>query len=403
MIKGLLLLAICLISFTPSWGQTRAELEDKRRKLLREIEVTSKLLDQTKQNKAATLERYIALQNQINAREKLIETLAAELQYVEDRIARTVDVIAALEADIEALQQEYADLLRMAYRQKMNKTNLFFLFSSKNFNEALQRWQYIKQFEQYRKKQALLILKTQETLARKIANLEEQRSEKEELLLSQEEQKQLLIKEFRSKDQILKSLKSDESRLVGELQKQRESHDRLNEAIERIIREEIAKSRRNARRPESDDAGELPESPAALRLGNAFTQNKGKLPWPIEKGIISRRFGTQEHPTIPSLTITNNGIDFLTEPEARVKSVFRGTVVGKQFIPGYDYTIIVQHGTYYTVYSHLEEVFVKRGEKVETGMLIGIAKMDEKVNRAKVHFEVWQNKLRQNPEDWLNR
>jgi septal ring factor EnvC (AmiA/AmiB activator) len=403
LIKRLSLLALCVLSLATLQGQSRSELEDKRRNLLKEIERTSKLLDQTKQNKAATLERFIALQNQINAREKLIETLETELQYVENRISRTIDVISSLEADIDALQQEYGDLLRMAYRQKMNKSNLFFLFSSRSFNEAFQRWQYIKQFEEYRKKQAVLIMKTQETLARKISHLEEQRLEKEDLLLTQEEQKRLLLKEFQSKDKILQSLKSDETRLVKELQKQREAHERLNEAIERIIREEVAKNRREARRTEGSSSESLPSSPEVSRLSNAFSDNRGKLPWPIDKGIISRRFGKQEHPSIPSLTITNNGIDFLTEPEARVKAVFRGTVVGKQFIPGYDYTLIVQHGNFYTVYSHLEELFVDRGSTVETGMLLGIAKLDEKVKRAKVHFEVWHNKVRQNPETWLSR
>lgn len=370
---------------------------------MREIEMTSNMLDQTKLHKEAALQRFIALQNQINAREKLIETLESEVRFVEERIARSVDAIASLELDIANLQAEYGKVLRLAYRQKRNKSNLLFIFSSNSLNQAFRRWRYIRQFEEYRKKQAILIMKTQESLARKITNLEGQRQEKEKLLKTQERQKSLLLDEFKSKNKMLETLRSDESRLVGELQKQKEAHDRLNNAIEAIIQEEIAKKNRKI-------AAEILESPErsasgrkASKLEDDFQQNKGKLPWPIEKGIISRRFGTQEHPTIPTLTVSNNGIDFLTEPKTQVKAVFNGKLISKQFIPGHDYMIILQHGNFYTVYSYLEDVYIEQGTEVKTGESIGLAKWDEKVNRSKVHFEVWHNKNKQNPEIWLVR
>ena len=403
-IKNLLFLLLCCSALSTLNGQSRSELEDKRRKLIKEIEETSKMLDQTKLHKEAAFQRFIALQNQISAREKLIETIEAEMKIVEERIARSVDVIASFELDIANLQAEYGEILRLAYRQKINKTNLYFLFSSKSINEAFKRWRYILQFEEYRKKQAQLIMKTQESLQRKIASLENQRLEKEQLLKVQEKQKKLLLSAFQSKNKILETLKSDENRLVGELQRQKDAHDLLNLAIEEIIQTEIAKNKKKIEEETKNNEGPDGDIGKSItRLDGDFQKNRGKLPWPIKKGIISRRFGTQVHPTIPTLTISNNGIDFLSDPKMSVHAVFEGNLVSKQFIPGYEYTLIVQHGNFYTVYSNLENVYVEQGAVIKTGEALGVAKWDEKVNRSKVHFEIWHNKTRQDPERWLVR
>ena len=392
----LLILFLLTVSSSILLGQNRKELEDKRKRLISEISQTTSLLNETKKNKTATLNRYLTLQRQIRKRKQLVRTLKKEIEYADESMERAYEVINALNQDIDRLKNEYAGMIRNAYRQKMSSSTLLFLFSADNLNDAFKRWQYVKQYDRYRKKQAQLIFETQSTLQAKTEQLEERKKEKERLLVSAEQQRSLLSEELKDKDQILQSLKNDESRLALELTKQQEAHSKLNDAIEDIIRSEMALKRKEARSPNAL-ASEVEET--TINLSGDFYKNKGGLPWPVTSGFISRGFGKQPHPTLKEIQITNNGIDIQTKEKANVRVVFEGKVAGIQFIPGYQNTIIVQHGTYYTVYSNLEEVFVKRGDIVKTKQSIGRLGKEN----AEVHFEVWKEKQRLNPVNWVTK
>ena len=241
------MLFLCIFAWSTTCAQGRKSLENKRKRLLSEISTTSKLLKQTTNNRAATLDRYIALQRQIKTREELIQTLQEEYSLAVENIARTKDVIEALEEDIKRLQNEYAIMARNAFRQKVNQSALFFIFSSESFNQAFKRWQYLKQYDQYRKKQARLIIETNNTLNKKLALLEEKIAEKEQLISDQESQTALLNKELVDKYKILNTLKADEARLRKELKQKRVAHQKLNDAIEKVIQEEIIAARKKAR------------------------------------------------------------------------------------------------------------------------------------------------------------
>jgi len=210
-----------------------------------------------------------------------------------------------------------------------------------------------------------------------------------------------------AKDKLLAKLQGDESRLAQDLKKKESAHKRLNNVIEKIIREEMEKRRKeerdiaNAGKSSGDKSTNLKAAPNALTKG--FLQNKGRLPWPVQKGIISRYFGKQAHPTIKTIQITNNGIDIQTDANAEVRAVHGGKVAGTQFIPGYDYMIILQHGNYYTVYSNLEEVFVQKGETVKSKQTIGKVSKNAQTNTSEVHFEIWKEKTRLNPTDWVRK
>lgn len=392
----LALLGLALISSL--CAQNRQDLESIRQKLLTEIRETETLLKETKKNKAATLDQYLALQNQIRKRQQLINTLHEEVDYANASIKRANEVVAALSNDVTRLKEEYANIIRTAYRHKINNSFLLFLFSADSFNDAFRRWQYIRQYESYRKKQARLIIQTQEMLARKARQLEERLKEKEQLLASQEQQQQLLNRELKDKNRILKELKTSEGRLVSELDEQQKAHDALNRAIEEVIREEMARKRREARAADALAAGNGPEPPDDnLPLSNNFKGNQGRLPWPVKNGYITRRFGKQPHPQIRSVQITNNGIDIRTDEQSNVYAVFDGKVAGTQFIPGYKNTVIIQHGRYYTVYSNLEDIFVQREDMVSTREPIGKLGKD----KPEVHFEIWLEKKRLNPVEWV--
>jgi len=276
--------------------------------------------------------------------------------------------------------------MREAYRQKKNRSNFTYLLSSASLNQIFKRWQYLKQYDQYRKRQAQLILETQKTLSNKKRQLEKAKTDNVKLLASSERQAQLLSYELGDKKRIFQSLKKDESRLKKELRTQRADHERLNLAIESTIREEVVARRKRERN--NQPLNKKPSSPDSRESLIELTKN-------------FKRFGKQPHPTLRKIEITNNGIDIRTERGADVKAVFEGRVISKQFIPGYQNMLIIQHGEYYTVYSNLEEVYVSKDEQVGTLQEIGKVSVDRKSNISEVHFEVWRDKVRLNPEDWV--
>jgi septal ring factor EnvC (AmiA/AmiB activator) len=401
--KWFFLFCIALLALPLSVGaQQRKQLEDKRKQLIQEIKLTTKRLDETKKSKEAAYSRYITLQRQIKTRQELIETLETEVSYTEESIKQAQLIIQSLQEDIERLKGEYSELARLAYRQKVNKTNLAFLFSAKSFNEAFRRWRYIRQYNDYREKQARLILETQEMLADKLSWLESQRQEKETLLEDAKAQAGLLSKELADKNQLLQTLKKDESRLATELKQKEKTHQQLNNAIEVIIREEMAKARRKGRKSDASTNSTSPDDAPSV-LVTDFAQQKGQLSWPVSNGVVTSFFGRQEHATIKGLQITNNGIDIQTDLNASVRSVHKGQVVGTQFIPGHQYMVIIKHGQFYTVYSNLEEIFVKRNDAVNANQQIGTVSKNVKTNTAEVHFEVWKEKTRMDPLTWIKK
>lgn len=384
---------ICLLPGL--WGQSRNELEDRRKELIREINQTTQKLEQTQQSRAALLDSYFTLQTQINKRQELISTLREEIVYTDASIERTNEVLLALQDDFQRLKTEYAGMLRSAYRHKQTRSYLLFLFSADSFNDAFRRWQYLRQYDRYRSRQADLIRETQTAMTERTAEMEKRRAEKKNLLASSEQQQHLLAQEMDQKNKLLNNLKADEKKLVADLKDQQTRHEQLNNAIESVIREEMARKRRDARNPEALVAARNPEERPAL--SSDFRGNRGRLPWPVNSGVITRFFGPQPHPTLKQIMIPNNGIDIETMPSAEVYAVFDGTVVGTRSIPGHQNMVILQHGEYYTVYVNLEEVFVERGDTVKGQQIIGRIGSD----RTELHFEVWREKQRLDPATWV--
>lgn len=383
--------------------QSRTDLEDRRKQLLEEIDENNELLASIKKDKETKLKRFYALQSQIRKRKELVNTLREELSYADAAIVRVDDVIAALAIDIDRLKVEYAQMLRIAYRHRLSGNFLSFLFSARSFNDAFRRWQYLRQYDRYRKRQAQLIIETQEELAQRSEQLEEERREKENLLTSAEEQQVLLANEMGMMNELIANLKKDESKVAAELKEQQADHQKLNDLIEKVIFNEMAKERKEARKPEAlqADKKETAKPAAAVPAIDAagFVKNKGHLPWPVRNGVITRYFGTQAHPTIKSVEITNNGVDISTDARSEVRAVFSGEVVGVQYVPGYKNTLILQHGPYYTVYSNMDEADVERGDIVAAGQAIG--RMGD--TAAELHFEVWREKQKLNPIHWIEK
>ena len=411
---AMFLLVLPLIAFS----QSKKELEERRKKLIRDIEVTGKMLKKTTRTKEATYDRYIALQSQIERRENLIETIDHEIAVAENSIERNSGVIASLNRDIKKMQEEYGRTIRSAYRRKALSNPLLFLLSAESLNQAFRRWLFLRKYDEYRRKQAEAIAFTKEMLAKKVASLEETRRDKENLLLSLRSQKTMLTVEMSNKNDLLKTLSQDETRLKSDLQRKEAAHEALNQAIERIIQEEVRKRVEESRRTKpaapsrpnanTSTAGNAAATESAVVLeedntSRSFSQRRGQLPWPVDDGFISRSFGRQKHPTLKNIEITNNGIDIRTEESAAVHAVFEGRVAGVQFIPGHDYTVILQHGNYYTVYSNLAETSVAKGDMVKSRQQIGRVSNNTITGTSELHFELWNQKERVNPAGWIRK
>jgi len=388
----LFLLALLGLGVSTAWTQSRSELERRRKALLEDIERTNRELSSTQKNRQTALARYLTLQNQIRNREQLMLTLDQEIEYMTNSIERANIAVEALDQDLARLKSEYADALRTAYRHKMASSFLVFLLSSDGFNEAFRRWQYIRQYEKYRRRQADAIAQTQQTLANKVNMLVQQKADKQQLLQDYQTQQLMLAGELRTKNDLLRTLRQDEKRLAGQLAQQQQAHERLNRAIEEVIRAEMAARKSN----EKTEAGASARA-ADLRLSANFQDNRGRLPWPVSQGRITRFFGTQPHPKLKAVKIDNNGIDIQVKGDPLVRSVFSGTVVSTSFIPGYKNTVIVKHGDFYSVYSNLDVVKIKRGTDLRGGELIGRLSEADPL----LHFEIWKEKSRMNPQDWL--
>lgn len=394
-------------------AQNRQELEEKRKRLLREIAMTNSLLEKTSRNKAATLDRYTTLQKQIERRERLIQTLNAEIAAAEAAIVRNIAVVASLEQDIEIMRADYARTVRQAYRRKSLTNPLLFVLSADNLNQAFRRWLFVRKYDRFRKTQADAITSTRQALQIRTAALENTRRQQEDLLHSLQQQRQTLGAELQEKERLLRTLKSDEERLRADLKKQQTQHEALNTAIERIIQEEVRKqaARREEAAIATPPAGGAASAPVAedapLLIGKEdvttsnFRQNRGRLPWPVQNGYISRRYGRQKHPTLANIEIDNKGIDIRTDERAPVKAVHDGIVSGIQYVPGHENTVIVQHGDFYTVYSNLNEVNLSKGARVKAGQVIGRVNTNPISNAAELHFEVWHQTQRLDPSKWL--
>ena len=393
LISSLLLLAGCSLC-----SQSADDLRQKREALQAEIKENPRRLGDTRRNKEAALVQVALLQKQIRNREELILTLQQEIDQTEGSIQRTTEVVGALSEDIDRLKSEYTDLVRAAYRARLQHSWLTFILSSRSFNEAFRRWQYLRQYQRFRSRQAKLILATQESLQSKLVQLEKDREDKSVLLSTERNQHIALGREKNAQDQLLNKLKKNEANILAQIKEQEAAKEELNQAIEQAIAAEMARIRREERASRTSSTASNNRTSVSEEDSGAFASLKGRLRWPID-GEITKRFGRQPHPTVKGVEISNNGIDISVNGRADVSVVADGAVVSTHFVPGYRNMVLVRHGNYYTVYSNLESVTVSSGTELKAGQTVGrISKQ-----AGELHFEVWRQKERLNPERWIRK
>ncbi|MEX0966487.1 MAG: peptidoglycan DD-metalloendopeptidase family protein [Bacteroidia bacterium] len=380
-------------------GQNRSQLEEKRKKAEEQIEFTKKLINETTQQQRQTVKYLGVLNEQIRSREELIQAISSEIGILNENIRETQGVVDAMERDLLQLKEEYAKLVYYAYKNHSAYNELVFIFSAESFNAAYQRLKFLQYFTEYRKKQIELIKETQEALSFRMDDLQAQIADKRSLLAKQTDEKQELEQDKSSKGSLVSQLKSKNQELQRQLREEQAAKASLDKAIKDIIEAEI-----KASRAKSGTAGtSYALTPEAAKLSADFTTNKAKLPWPVEKGFISQTFGEHSHPDLPGVKTYNNGVDFQTSKGALARAVFNGEVVRVIRLPGQGTAVMMKHGDYFTVYGNLAQVVVKPGDQVKTKQTLGVVNYNPKTGASELHFEIWKNFEKMNPQTWLYR
>lgn len=402
MLSLIFILLFILFPIAQNTYQNKEKLLDKKKQIESEINFYKQLLNDTKKSKEASLSQLNLIKNQINKREELIAEINNEVRKLNNEIEKNNGIVEKQNLTLNILKDEYARMIYYSYFKNRNSLGrMLLIFSAKDFGQAYQRIKYFEEFNEYRAKQFELINLTKETISQKNLELINQKKSKAELLQSNVDEVNKLDTEKSEKDKILKQLKSKESEISKSLKQKQSEARKLQAKIESVINEEIKKSagKTNIKVTNTTTIKSVLTT-EEKNLSDNFASNKGKLPWPLETGVIVSSFGEHPHPDLPGIKIKNNGIDIATK-STEVKAVFNGIVSSVVSITNNNKAVIIRHGDYFTVYTNLETAYVGKNDKINTRQSIGKLYSDN--GKTELHFEIWQGKILVNPTDWLGR
>ena len=454
-----LLLGLATISM---YAQSdKSKMQSRKSKLEKEIIELNRELEQTKLNKSANLNQLVLINKKISKREDLINEIEEEVGNIDNQVKNLNDTIYRITLNLSSLKAEYARIIYSTYRNRSAYNRLMFIFASHNFNQAYKRLKYLQQYTSYRKEQVKSINETQQVLAAKKLEFERQKSSKLQLKHSQEKERNELANEKSQKDEKIKNLTSQEKTLLVKLRNNEVALSKLQIAIENVVAAEIKKANEEKARKAANLANErktiadaerkakaraeaenksksktesgkkiaeprtepvarveetrstaakaapvssnsMSVSAEDVALSGSFAGNKGRLPSPIDRGSIISSFGEHPHAEFQNIKIKNNGIDITSTPGAQAKVIFDGEISSIMFIANLNYVVIVRHGDYLSVYSNLESVSVKKGDKVKIRQSLGTVATGQGESKSRLHFELWQGTIVQNPASWLN-
>ena len=367
--------------------KNREDLESQRKALEKQIKSTSEVLQKTQKSKTKSLNELKALNVQISQRQELLSSINKELDNLEEEATIQEKNKKEAAKAINQLEERLDHALRMSYVRNQLQPDWIYLLSAQSISQALTRWVYLRQYKNYVSRQLDELAEKKEKHQELIILLEENKKEKKQLFNEEEEHRRKIQAEQKTQQALLNDLGREEKKLKNQLTSTQAKKKKLDDEIARLIREEGKKMNTSG----------LATAPETKALNDKFASNKGKLPWPVGKGMITGRFGNHPHPVLKGITVQNNGIDIQAEASASVKSLFNGTVASVTKIPGYDYMVMVRHGLYFTVYSKMVTVSVKKGDTVTTGQVLGKLGTEE----PELHLEIWQDKTKLNPESWI--
>lgn len=419
----IVLLSLLWLPSVSAQVDKQKELEEKRQAILQEIKQINSLLFRTKKEEKSVLSQVEDLNQRIAATENLIRVTNQQANLLTRNINENINKISALRKELKIMKEDYAEMVRKSYKSKNQQSRIMFLLSSENFLQAYKRMQYMKQYAKFRKKQGEGIKTKTEELQQLNADLIAQKKTKQQLIEENEQTKKKLTQERKAQQALVATLKKDEGKFTSQIRAKQKEADAIDRQIDALIKAAIEEANRIARekalaeakskgtdaastknvitKPAKTEAFALTAEDKALAAN--FTSNKGKLPWPVEKGMVVKSFGKHQHPQFPNVTTYNSGVEIATEDNAEVRSIFEGQVMAIQLIKGANKVVFIQHGDYISVYSNLATVSVKKGDRVGTKQTIGTVAKSPTEGRTVLKFYIYQNKTKINPADWIYR
>ncbi|WP_299223671.1 peptidoglycan DD-metalloendopeptidase family protein [uncultured Psychroserpens sp.] len=383
-----------------SQSQKQKELEAKRQKYQNELRQINALLFSDKKKEKSLVSLVEDLNYKVSVRRNLINITNDQANLLTREINANQNEISSLREQLKELKDNYSAMIVKSYKSKSEQSRVMFLLSSDNFKQAYKRLQYIKQYANYQKEQGELIKAKTIKLQALNTDLARQKKDKDKLVAENRQVKRQLEAELKQQEALMATIRRNLSTYTSQAKQKQQEIDRIDKEIERLIREAIAESNKKAGKKTSSSS-KFVLTPEAKALARNFESNKGKLPWPVEKGVVKVRYGTQPSPIDRTLTINSQGVKIATEKNAKVRAVFEGVVSRILVIPNANPVVMIRHGNYITVYKNMTNIKVKPGDKVTTKQVIGEVFTSRSNGEAMLGFGVYKDSKTQNPASWV--
>ena len=374
-------------------------LEAKRARLQEEIKEINRLLFAERKEKGSIIDQMEALDHKISAQQELIRVTNQQSNLLNRQINVNIRSISKLRGDLASLKEDYADLIERTYQNKSQANRLMFLFSAENFYQAFKRLQYMQQYAKHRKNQGESIIQKTRELAQLNQDLVVQRKEKDQLLAENTRAKNELSREVETQRTLLRSIKQNEAKYTAAIEKKQAEARKIDREIEALIKSAIASSNKSSGKSTSSLTFAL--TPEAKLIADNFSSNKGRLIWPVEKGIKSQGYGVYADKLYPGIKHRNNGVTITTDKGSKARAIFEGEVIAIISVPGGSRGVTLKHGNYISTYYNLSNLYVKNGDKVAAKEVLGDINTDRFDGSTKLKFYLYQDANRLNPEDWI--
>lgn len=412
------LVLVCATTFVWAQDSQQEKLEQRKAQIQQEIRDNEKMLQSVRKKEKSAVNEYIIQANKIKLKEKLINTTAKQEKLISNDMYINQVQVNKLKKELKVLKEDYAKMILKSYKSRSEQSRAMFILSSESFLQAYKRAQYLKQYTAFRKNQGLEIQSKTAQLVDFNAKLDGQRQVKKKIIAENQKEKVSLEAEKKEQQKLVNSLKKDKNKIIADTKSKQQESRRIDAKIKELIREQIRLANQKAEEerrkriaegkttesndpPKTYSSDKIALTPEGKILAADFKANRGKLPWPVEKGFISLGYGDQPHPLHPSLTVHNSGVEITTEQGATARAVFDGVVSKVIALSPVNRAVFIQHGDYFTVYQNLSQVFVEQVDKVKLKQSIGKVRTSGDTGKTVIKFLILQNTSNNNPEGWL--
>jgi len=393
----LLFISLSLGLKAQNYQERQKQLEAQKISIKKEIQQINNLINDSRKKSRGLADELEDIQLKISVRDRLIRINNSQVNNLNNIISNQNDRIADLEVDLKKLKDEYSKIVYSSYKKRSSEMKLMFLFASDNINQAFRRFQYFKQYSKYRKEQANKIVSLQEEISNNIDSLDIRKIEKQNVVKENQSVRQTLNQDRIQQNNLYNNLLKDQKNYAVEIQEKEKQARLIDNEIQKLIRLAIAESNNN------NNSSNFALTPEGRLISSNFQSNKGRLPWPVREGVITRRFGTQPHPVVRTTTINSNGISIATSANSIAYSVFEGEVLSVYGFSGGNPGVLIRHGKYISNYQNLSSIFVKKGDKVMANDEIGIVFTNESTGKTVLKFNIFNELKPENPTIWLAR